>query len=941
MFYELIRNKRDQWYASPDCTARSIVQYIIGQGQMRDAQLDAIKTYLFLKIACDNRPLWQLFCRGTFNADYSGFDFDGELFGEGAREELKKNGGAMALFQYSRLKDKNGRQLGPNLEQFVRSHAATMDVEDAFKKIFYGVNYTDYLFSLPMGAGKTYLMAAFIYLDLYLAQNEPDNPAFAHNFIILAPSGLKSSIVPSLRNIREFDPTWVIPKHSADAIRRLINFEILDEQKSAARSNRIKNPNAQKINSLGIPEYQYGTIAITNAEKVILDRADKNDTPPTLFTTPEEKREWQRIMLANELRDIIGRLPNLAIYIDEVHHASDGDIKLRKVVNGWAGKGSFNSVLGFSGTPYLEKAEPVTFGHELSIKNTDLSNVVYYYPLNKGTGNFLKVPDVIYADEDTETIVTQGVTDFLKMFGDKRYANGTMAKQAIYCGKIETLEDVVYPLVCNLLSAYGINPSLAVLKYHDGNKQYKKPDGCEAAFSALDTPLSEIRVILLVQIGKEGWDCKSLTSVILPQKGVCPQNMVLQTSCRCLRQVVRGNREEALIWMNKGNADILQKQLMQQQNITLEDFTRTPDADSKNVKRFSRQHVMKVPPISYYQLRVEFEDFITEPADTARALKAIAAHPAELDFTLVYTGDFERLGAGMQQIRNDDETESLTYRQWLYRIAAEGFGTMTMSELREYDDELMHIYNKIARGGMTLPQYDHQRIRSQVRQAFLPRRDYKTRQHEDLSKAQLLLVENLRDGTDDGRYHPDQTEVQAIVSIDKNGLPPVPPEMLAYIEQMRKMGITIPTPISYNERRQTYHYLPYHFDSTFEIDYFKDLLKLIADKKLEAYFNGDDTVTQFRIRCYRHTGSHWAYIGNYVPDFVVLSRNTHGDIDRVMIVETKGKGFAAKFSDRRQFMETKFLEMNSNFRFLYIEDTLNETERNSKTLKAIDKFFKL
>ena len=26
--------------------------------------------------------------------------------------------------------------------------------------------YTDYLFSLPMGAGKTYLMSAFIYLDL-------------------------------------------------------------------------------------------------------------------------------------------------------------------------------------------------------------------------------------------------------------------------------------------------------------------------------------------------------------------------------------------------------------------------------------------------------------------------------------------------------------------------------------------------------------------------------------------------------------------------------------------------------------------------------------------------------------------------------------------------------------------------------------------------------
>ena len=34
---------------------------------MRDAQFEAIKTYLFLKIACGNRPLWKLFSDGVFN----------------------------------------------------------------------------------------------------------------------------------------------------------------------------------------------------------------------------------------------------------------------------------------------------------------------------------------------------------------------------------------------------------------------------------------------------------------------------------------------------------------------------------------------------------------------------------------------------------------------------------------------------------------------------------------------------------------------------------------------------------------------------------------------------------------------------------------------------------------------------------------------------------
>lgn len=35
MFYELIRNKRDDWYAEPDCTAQSIIAYIIERDQMR------------------------------------------------------------------------------------------------------------------------------------------------------------------------------------------------------------------------------------------------------------------------------------------------------------------------------------------------------------------------------------------------------------------------------------------------------------------------------------------------------------------------------------------------------------------------------------------------------------------------------------------------------------------------------------------------------------------------------------------------------------------------------------------------------------------------------------------------------------------------------------------------------------------------------------------
>lgn len=94
-----------------------------------------------------------------------------------------------------------------------------------------------------------------------------------------------------------------------------------------------------------------------------------------------------------------------------------------------------------------------------------------------------------------------------------------------------------------------------ILKFHKGNKQYPQPTDSQMQFDSLDKAISKIRVVLLVQIGKEGWDCRSLTGIILSQEGDCPKNMVLQTSCRCLRQVDKNAPETALIYLNDSNAD--------------------------------------------------------------------------------------------------------------------------------------------------------------------------------------------------------------------------------------------------------------------------------------------------------------------------------------------------------------------------------------------------
>lgn len=965
MFYQLIQKKRDLWFQSSDCTVLYLVDYIDQRGMLRDAQIDAIKTYLFLKIACQGKPLWQLFAEGKFNET----DVDAEEINAEARDVMTKNPAALALYQYSRQKDRNGKQIAPELEQFIRHHAREIDYEKVLKDIFYQVTYSDYLFSLPMGAGKTYLMAAFIYIDLYFAQNEPHNPIWAHNFLILAPSGLKSSIVPSLRSIQNFDVTWLFPAATAMQLKRLVKFEILDEQKSARKSNVIRNPNAFKINLHWDGGTMMGLVAITNAEKVILDRWEENGKDQSLLSDDERRL----VDVANELRNMIGKIPSLSIFIDEVHHASDGEIKLRQVVTGWATQGcNFCNVLGFTGTPYLEKAEKVTLGGSFNIKNTNITNVVYFYTLMEGIDNFLKRPEVKFTDHDMLTIVRSGVYEFLDKYKDTTYADGTCAKLAVYCGQIPTLEEEIYPLVSEIVTEYGLNPAEVILKRHKGSnsskagaRKYAEPEGSEAAFAMLDSPTSKIRIVLLVQIGKEGWDCKSLTGVVLPHEGACPKNMVLQTSCRCLRQVVRGEQEKALVWMNRWNADKLNKELKQQQNITLQEFSKKPEPAKKRIERFSRMDKQQVPPIDFFQLKVEYETQVIEEQPDTATLLADESLKQKANRSLVYVQDFEGNMLGYEELRKENG-ESFTYHWWLQKIAKESMGALSMKELKQYETQLHKLFDEITiadeqdeKYRTENMEYDHYQIRANIRKAFVPKRDFRISEEVVPDTATILSVEQPMplDVEDDSRFYPSEKVVKEILAWDNDpGKMELPPEVKAVVEKMKAAGFS-DTDIQmmvkdklpkdeYPERNQTYHYLPYRFDSNLEKEYFANgLIPLMKDKQLEYYFNGDDTLTEFKIRCYRRVGKHWQYDGLYYPDFLVLSRDAEGRIDRICIIETKGEVYAAKFKERLEFMRDVFVPKNNEafhrkrFQFLYLEDTISAEERMAKTLQMIKEFF--
>ena len=914
MFHPLLAKGRNAWLARPDCPARGLLAYMRRRGGLRPVQIDALATYLFLKLHCGNAPLWRIFMDGLWEPPLWPSTEEGwrtrETYMKSLRED-RATAPAMSLLD-----------------------AADVAVEPEarranFKALFYGVAYPDYLFSLPMGAGKTYLMAAMIYLNLYFAEQNLDDPSFAHNFLVLAPSGTKSSIVPSLRKIRDFDPAWVLPPEDAARLKRALAFEVLDQGAAAARSNRTRNPNAQKIATHGPLADCFGLVAVVNAEKVILDRVDKSADDPLL-----PKEELARVRVANELRDLLGRLPHLALLVDEAHHvptarqspdkaagADASEIRLRTVIHGWAAKGNVTEVLGFSGTPYLDKADRFSLrrwaGGTKTVSSKAMTNVVHHFPLVQGVGVFLKRPVVrTCAGAFTATqIVEDGLRAFLARHRDTVWPDGTRAKLAIYAGTIARAEEEIAPLVRRLLPEFGLGEE-ALLVHHQGNKAHPAHPGAALAFARLDRPDSPVRVVVLVQIGKEGWDCRSLAGVILSQEGDCNQKMVLQTTCRCLREVAHATDETAVITLNDANARLLEEQLATQQQTTLKAFQAGAEPPLIPIADRRGKVGLEGASLPFYQLRVRYAERVETPADPEAALRAIAPEAFRRDKT-IRQGDFENVRKASEAI---GETVRAHADFWLWRcaIVKEGLDTLPMAALRGHLPALRALFEAITEpapaGRVYRDGLDQPAIRAAVRRAFAPRQTLRGAETYELERA--VLVAGLPDSfPNDAAIVPDAKTRADILARDAGHSDPQSQAKRDLATQLRTVGKADLAKVLEREfdagEGRTYHLLPYRMDSDLERRFFEAARghHALAKHNLTLLYNGDRAHTDFHIRCYRRDGEAWRLVGTYTPDFLFLQKQ--GDrIVRALIVETKGRLYTrdAGFIARRAFMENTFVK---------------------------------
>lgn len=563
---------------------------------LRRPQFEALEMYVFVKEFMGNPQVYQMF------------------------DDWRNKRGNFSDASYYSL-SKSG--------QITIFDAPTEKITDTlFKQMKkYREAYPNYIYALTMGLGKTILMATCIFYEFLLAKKYPKDKRFCHNALVFAPD---KTVLQSLREIMTFDKTKVVPPEYARVLDANIKFHFLDETGTVLHT---------------IDDSDFNII-ISNTQKIIVKKKRKEETAAqTLFSGTssllsavygdgegDEDDAWDDTTLMDNQRfKKLCRLPQLGVYVDEAHHLFGADLEkqirssganktsLRDTINLLAEYTSIVACYNYTGTPY--------------VKNQLLPEVVYAYGLRESIWNgFLKDADPLgYENVKSEEFLKAVVTTFWERYGGKTY-EGLKPKLAIYAAGVEEAATEVRPALEKILADLGI-PATSIL-LNVGDLKYTKDEDIRH-FNNLDVPGSEgndKQFIILVEKGKEGWNCRSLFGVALfrsPKSKI----FVLQATMRCLRSITN-ERLTATVFLSKENFDTLNDELHKNFNMEIKDI-KAPSSDDRH-----KYKVRVLPPPRTITLKRIWHEYTlhekeyTDPVD----FKLVGADLSKYR-SVVYEGD--------------------------------------------------------------------------------------------------------------------------------------------------------------------------------------------------------------------------------------------------------------------------------------------------------------
>jgi hypothetical protein len=795
---------------------------------LRQPQFEALETYVFLKEFLGNAKVEEI-----FKAWYerSG-KFEGRKFGS----FLGTAGQEMFEFGESDELELNSYKV---LFEKMRSNSRV---------------YPNYIFALTMGTGKTILMATCIFYEFLLGNKFEKDARYCHNALVFAPD---KTVLHSLKEIESFDLTRVVPPEYVNFLTTHLRFHYLEEAGT----------------SLDTLDRSRFNIIVSNTQKIILKRQHKDKssvdrlfgaTGETLaatgvyadaadlynFDQPEEEGE----LTTNQRFEKLRRLEQLGIYVDEAHHAfgkalakdmgvgtKATDTSLRTTIDILAA--SLNAAgtrvvacYNYTGTPYV--------GREV------LPEVVYAYGLKEAIEKayLKKVLLHGYGNTRTDEFVDIAIEAFLKESGELR-PEGLLPKLAFFAATIDELTGDLKPAVERALLKHGIPTSRILINV--GDEKLTTNDDIRE-FNRLDTPGSEKQFILLVNKGREGWNCRSLFGVGLfrePKSKV----FVLQATMRCLRSI--GDAQHTgHVFLSEDNLDTLNKELQQNFRISIDDLQRS-GSDKERVEVRVVEPPVKIKLVrvrKQYQIRQKAmppgQELVPERSNREKWGELVEKYR-------LIEKQQEGLTAGGAANASGSRTFDLTGRR-----EKRAFSPMTLvAEVSRYlnlnpleVEELLEATKEGANGLVAMTNEFNELLYDEI----IPRL---FRQLYDLDESQ-------------------QTEEHEVdlIKMPPNGHY----EVTAAKDKIVRMG---DAQIKDEERAKSFHLDTYCFDSGSESWLFWDLLREQRVKKI--YFTGMLTHGQsdFFIQ-YIDPDSH--VVRSYYPDFLFQREEPDGSL-KYVIVEVK------------------------------------------------------
>ena len=697
----------------------------------------------------------------------------------------------------------------------------------------YRESYPNYIYALTMGLGKTILMGTCIFYEFLLAKKYPKDKRFCHNALVFAPD---KTVLQSLREIMTFDKTKVVPPEYARVLDSNIKFHFLDESGTVLHT---------------IDDSDFNII-ISNTQKIIIKKKRKEATPgEVLFGSnssllsavyggdDSEDDAWDdSTLMDNQRFKKLCRLPQLGVYVDEAHHLFGADLEkqirssganktsLRDTINLLAANTSIVACYNYTGTPY--------------VKNQLLPEVVYAYGLRESIWNgYLKDADPIgFENVKSDEFLNATVTKFWQKYGGRIYDN-LNPKLAIYAANVDEAVNEVVPALEEILTRLEI-PTTSIL-LNVGDSKYTKDEDIRN-FNNLDVPGSEgneKQFVVLVEKGKEGWNCRSLFGVAL-YRSPKSKIFVLQATMRCLRAIT-DERLTATVFLSKENYDTLDDELHKNFNMEISDIKNTSTDD-----RHKYQVRVLPPPRSIRLKRVWHEYTVSSKV-----------YSTPVDFGLV-GADLSKYSSVMYErdsIANDTSTKQSNADEYQVKMQYSAFSLA--SEVARYLNISSILAAKIlreAQDGMDVILADVNRYNAVLDDIIIPTIFHALFDVTAIQKTEDRDVVLLREPKD-AAYYEFSAKDDLVITNKYPGFTP-------------------------DEVLKSFHADTYCFDSLPEKECFFQYIK--SDKVQEVYFTGMFTSNQGDLSVYYYDPES-GRIRQYYPDFLAKMKD-----GTYQLIEVKG-----------------------------------------------------